>query len=255
MVASASLTPRLPLLAASLACLCALPVAQAAALVNDVTVGGDLALTSDYIYRGLSETGGEGAAQADVHLDTAGGTYFGVWTSSRNRHLYPYGDADLELSLGHRFDFGGSFGASIEGRSHYVLGGSAAGATDYQELTAALSYLDRFTLSVTAIPNAVHYWYYERLGRSPAWVADTSAQWLLGGGFYVTGGAGYYYASGSGPGVAAGLGYAYGNGGVAFEYRHWRLDVGYFLTQRQAQKLSPYPLANDRLAGTLSLRF
>jgi uncharacterized protein (TIGR02001 family) len=246
---------RLACAAALLACGWRHGAAAAADLVNDVTIGGSLALTSDYIYRGLSESDGQGAAQGEVHLDTAGGSFFGVWSSTRDRNLYPYGDADLELYLGHRFDFGGTWSASVEGRSHYTLGGPFQGATDYQEVSAALSYLDRWTLSVTAIPSTVHYWYYERLGRSAAWVADTSAQWLLGYRFYLTGGAGYYYASGNGPGVAAGAGYAYGNAGVAYEYRHWRLDVGYFITQSRAQVLTPYPIANDRVAGTLTWRF
>ena len=40
------------------------------------------------------------------------------------------------------------------------------------------------------------------------------------------------------------------------EWRNLRLDVGYFLTQKaQAQRLFPYPTANDRFAGTLSWRF
>jgi uncharacterized protein (TIGR02001 family) len=247
--------------------LACVPLARACAagLLDDLSPGGSLALTSDYIYRGLSESDGQGAAQADLHLGTGDGTYLGVWSSTRDRHLYPYGDADLELYLGHRFDLNGAFGATLEARSHYVLGGPFQGQSDYQELSAALSWLDRWTLSVTALPNAVRYWYYARLGRGPAWDAETSGQWLLGRGVFLTGGAGYYYASGVAPAYresatvvfpATSLGgYPYGNAGVAFEYRRWRLDVGYFLTGHNAQALAPYPSANQRIAGTVIWRF
>jgi hypothetical protein len=52
------------------------------------------------------------------------------------------------------------------------------------------------------------------------------------------------------------IGYAYGNLGLAYEWRTLRLDVGYFLTEKaRAQRLFPYPSANNRFAGTLSWRF
>ena len=99
-----------------------------------------------------------------------------------------------------------------------------------------------------------------RLSRSPAWVADTSGQWLIGRGLFVTGGAGYYYSSGTVPAGTASdgrpaSGYAYGNLGLAFEAHQWRLEVGYFLAQNRAQDLFPYPPVNQHLAGTVSWHF
>jgi uncharacterized protein (TIGR02001 family) len=235
---------------------------------SDFTYGGNLAVTSDDIYRGLSESDGEGALQVDLHA-AAGGTFLGAWVSTRKRSLYPYADYDVEVYLGHRFDLSSTWGATLDARSHYFVAGAQPTSADYQELSGSLTYLDRWTLSLTAIPNAVRYWYYARLTRGPAWVAETSGQWLIAGGFFVTAGAGYYYSTGTAPAypepVAAppGMepaapslgGYAYGNAGFAYEYRRWRLDVGYFLTQPKAQALSPYPSANERFAGTLTWRF
>jgi uncharacterized protein (TIGR02001 family) len=230
------------------------PPGRADGLGSELTLGGSLAVTSDYIYRGLSESGGDPAAQADVHARSTGGTYFGAWGSTRDRNLDPYADADVELYLGHRFDLGNYWGVTVEGRAHYYVGGDQESNNDYQQLSASLSYLDRWTLSVTAIPNAVRYWYDQRLGRSPAWAADTSGQWLLFDGLFLTGSAGYYYATGTGPGMEAAFGYAYGSAGLAFEYRQWRVDVGYFATQDRARQLFPYPMAS-RFAGTLVWRF
>ena len=51
------------------------------------------------------------------------------------------------------------------------------------------------------------------------------------------------------------MGYAYGNVGLAYEWRNWRIDVGYFLTQNRMEDLMAYPTANRRVAGTLSWRF
>jgi uncharacterized protein (TIGR02001 family) len=233
--------------------LCAAAPARPAAPSDEFSFGGSLALTSDYIYRGLSESDGHGALQADLHVDSADGTFLGVWGSTRTHALEPDADYDLEVYLGHRFRLSNTWSATLDARSHYFVAGRQDLSADYQELAASVSYMDRWTASVTAIPNAVRYYYYYRTYRSAAWVADTSGQWLLGHGFFVTAGAGYYHQS-SGGGIP-GAGYAYGNAGLAFEYRSWRLDMGYFVAQQQAQQLVPYPIANDRFAASLLWRF
>jgi len=221
---------------------------------SDLTFGGSLAYTTDFIYRGLSESGGQGAGQFDVHADT-GGTFAGVWASTRDHDFDPYANYDVEIYLGHRFNLSNAWGASLSARARYYVGGDQPFSNDYQEISAALTYLDSWSFSITVIPNAVQYWYETRLGRTTAWVAETTGQWLIVGGLFLTGSAGYYYATGTGSGFDAANHYAYGNVGLAYEYRRWRLDVGYFLTQDRAQQLTPYPLANDRFAGTLSWRF
>jgi uncharacterized protein (TIGR02001 family) len=238
-----------------LLCAFAAGTVHAQGLGSTWSLGGSLAVTSDYIYRGVSQSDDHGAAQADLHVASGGGNFIGAWASTRDSDFDPYANADVEAYLGHHFNLGGVWGAALSGRAHYYVGGHQQVSDDYQEIIASLSYLDRWTLSVTAIPNAVRYWYTERLSRSPAWVAETSGQWLIGEWFFVTGGAGYYHATGTGPGIQAANGFAYGNAGLAFEYGRWRLDVGYFLTQAKAQQLFPYPTANQKVAGTLLWRF
>jgi uncharacterized protein (TIGR02001 family) len=238
-----------------LLCLFAAGAGHAEGLGSTLSVGGNLAVTSDYIYRGVSQSDGHGALQAELHATSGGGNFIGAWASTRDNSFDPYANADVELYLGHHFDLGGVWGAALSGRAHYFVGGNQQVSDDYQEIIASLTYMDRWALSLTAIPNAVRYWYTQRLSRSPAWVAETSGQWLIGEWFFVTGGAGYYRATGTGPGIEAANGFAYGNAGLAFEYRRWRLDVSYFLTQEKAQQLFPYPTADHRVAGTLLWRF
>ena len=233
------------------------------------SVGGSLAATSDYIYRGVSQSDGEGALQADLHASSAGGTFAGAWASTRDSSLEPYTDGEVQIYLGHRFSLGGGWSATVSGRADYFVGGDARHSTDYEELSAAFTWLDRYTLSLTAVPNAVRYepvvfllqgqtrQYYE-VYRSPAYVGDAAGQWLLqqgvfGGALYLTAAAGYYYASRPGEDARA-VDYLYGNLGLSLEWRRWRLDVGYFAAQRQAAELFPYPVAN-RLAGTVSWQF
>jgi uncharacterized protein (TIGR02001 family) len=225
---------------------------------DEFSTGGNVALTTDYIYQGLSESDGHPALQADLHAN-ADGSFAGAWASTRDRDLDPGAPGELEIYLGHRFDLSSAWSATVSARSHYFLR-ATHGSVDYQEASAALAWLDRWTFTVAAIPNAVRWYDYTRVGRSPAWVTETSGQWLIGRGLFVTGGAGYYYSSGTVPaGIAYGYrpasGYAYGNLGLAFEQHQWRLEVGYFLAQNQAGDLFPYPPVNRQVAGTVSWRF
>ena len=71
----------------------------------------------------------------------------------------------------------------------------------------------------------------------------------------MTAGAGYYYSTGTGAGIERATGYAYGNAGVGYEWRSWRLDLGYFLAQNAARRSFPYPIAHSRLALTLAWHF
>jgi hypothetical protein len=237
----------------------------------EAALGGNLALTSDYIYRGVSQSDGHGALQADLHASSTGGTFAGVWASTRARDLEPETPAEVQLYLGHRLSLGGAWSATLSGRSDYFVGGPAQHSDDHQEISAALSWLDRYTLSVTAIPNAVRYssvvvqypgyqlQYYD-VYRSAAYVADGAGQWLVreglfgGAGLYLTAAAGYYYASRPSSAPVPALGYLYGNAGLALAWRRWRLDFGYFAAEHRASRLFPYPVAN-RLAGTLSWEY
>jgi len=238
-----------------LACMATTVGGAPAARATDFTFGGSLALTTDYIYRGLSQSGSQGAVQADLHVDTSGGTFAGVWGSTRDHDLVPYADYDLEAYLGQRFDLTNDWNLSLGVRGHFYLGGPGSNTDDYWELSAALTYLDSWTFSLTVVPDAPRYWYEKSIPRSTAWVPELSAQYLIGWGLFATAGVGYYYVSGTGPGIYAANGYAYGNLGLAYVWRQFRLDVAYFRTGDNADDVLPYPSANDRVAATVSWRF
>ena len=237
---------------------------------SESPIGGNLAITSDYIYRGVSQSDGHGALQADLHASSSGGTFGGLWGSTRDRDLQPGTPAEVQLYLGQRFSLGGDWGATLSGRSDYFVGGPARHSDDYQEISAAFTWLDRYTLSLTAIPNATRYvpavcqfnghnYPCYEVYRSAAFVADAAGQWLLreglfGGALYLTAAAGYYRASAADQDRVPALDYIYGNAGLALEWRRWRIDIGYFAAENRAAELFPYPVAN-RLAGTVSWQF
>lgn len=69
------------------------------------TVTGNVELTSDYIFRGLTQTWGKPAVQGGADLSMANGFAAGVWGSSISEHSFPGGSLELDLYA--------SFGQSI----------------------------------------------------------------------------------------------------------------------------------------------
>ncbi len=215
-----------------------------------LTAGGDLSLTTDYIFRGISLTDGHGAAQLDLHAETDGATFAGVFVSSLGE-VHGHGwDYELETYLGHRFDLSTSWNVTLSAVNYAYLGGDVKGSNNYQEVSVAISWLDRATLSFGYAPNIVRYDMFYRLGRYATYIADLSAQLPIVGRLFATAGIGHYSLNGPEP-----LGYFYGNAGLAFEYKGLRIDAGYYAVDRRAQDLFPWGEARDRLAATVSWHF
>lgn len=215
-----------------------------------VTFDGDITYTSDYIFRGISQTGGRSAGQIDVRVSTADGTFAGVFASTLNRLWWQKGkytgwNYELEAYLGHRFDLSPSWSTTATGTSYSYLGGDAHTSNDYQELSVTTSYLDLWTLELAVIPNAVRAEGYKKHYLATA--ASTSVQVPLVGRLAATAGVGYYFTDDDG--------YGFGNIGLAFEFKRLRVDAGYYVAEERAAALFPYGRAGSRYAATVSWHF
>ena len=73
---------------------CGLLLGSHAAFASSLT--GNLALTSDYTFRGLSQSWGQPALQGGVDL-AAGRWHVGAWASNVSRNSYPGGGLELDL--------------------------------------------------------------------------------------------------------------------------------------------------------------
>ena len=106
-----------------------LPLAQAAAQQGSpVELGGEVSLTSDYRFRGISQTLREMAIQAGVDVGGPSGLYAGVWGSNLNfGEDLPHGRAHAEIDV-----FGGvqyALGSVIEldlGVTYYGYPGTSS---------------------------------------------------------------------------------------------------------------------------------
>jgi len=255
---------------------CAAATAAAAA-----TIGGEVTAVTDYIFRGISENDGRPAGQLDVHVAANNGLFAGMWATTLSgpratapppgaTTTGPAGDFEIQPYVGMRFVLSSNWNATVSAVDYTYIHHEYRGSDDYQELSVAFQYLDTLTFSVAASPNAVHYWRGFRVGRYAGYDASVSGEWPLSGPLLATAGAGYYYLSGPSSHTSrlttstgtvtvtndwGTQGYGYGNVGLALEHGPWRLDVGYYFSDKQAENLFPYSAQNNRAAATLSWRF
>ena len=68
---------------------------------GDLTVTGNVALVTDYRFRGISLSGGDVAVQGTINVNHASGLYAGVWASSLEQDaLDIYGSTEVDLYAG-----------------------------------------------------------------------------------------------------------------------------------------------------------
>jgi uncharacterized protein (TIGR02001 family) len=114
--------------AASLALSAALPAITAAQAPAPSPVTGNIALVSDYRFRGISQTFERPALQGGFDYSHASGLYVGNWNSNVNEGAgYPAGNLEMDFYGGWKKAFG-DFGLDI-GAIYYYYPGTDANST------------------------------------------------------------------------------------------------------------------------------
>ncbi|WP_230278969.1 TorF family putative porin [Croceicoccus sp. Ery15] len=107
---------------------------------SEISVSANVAMVTDYRFRGVSYSGGDFAIQGGVDIAHSSGFYIGTWASSLEPTSTGYGNTEVDL-------YGGYSGAindtvSFDVGLLYYMYPSASGDTDYYEpyasVTAAL---------------------------------------------------------------------------------------------------------------------
>lgn len=119
------------------------------ASADDIEVSGNVALTSDYRFRGISQSDESPAIQGGFDIGFANGIYVGTWGSSVDFDVNQVADedsADGSLELDYYVGWAGNIGDSDVGIDvgyfYYDYPGDEGGFGDYQEFAVSLSYMD-----------------------------------------------------------------------------------------------------------------
>jgi len=118
--------------------------AQEAAPTPAFKLSGGTTLTTDYRFRGATQTNEDPALQTTINLNTSAGFYVGTWMSEidgsgRTPALTGYGGAEVDLYGGFTKTFGG-LGTDIGLLYYYYPGRVSGQKTDFFEPYASITY-------------------------------------------------------------------------------------------------------------------
>ena len=106
---------------------------------SDVTISGNVALVSDYRFRGVSQSDNRPAVQASVTVNHANGLYAGVWGSNIDDDSIGYGSAEIDLYGGWSGEISSGLTADV-GMLYYLYPDAPGGVlSDSFEAYASIS--------------------------------------------------------------------------------------------------------------------
>jgi uncharacterized protein (TIGR02001 family) len=225
--------------------LCSVPASAGSA-------GGQVAATTDYVFRGVSQSRGASAVQGDVHYQTEDGWVAGLWGSTVD--LNPGKGATTELNFygGRAWPLGGDWSARLTVVDYVYPNDGATFSYDYVEVIGSVAWLDRVVASIAWSPNTSRFssLYGTVSEDGTAWTYELVGRWPLRGGLSATGSLGYYDLT-----DLFHMGYSYGSAGLSYNRDSLQLDAGYFLTEREAREQFGSEVAGNRWSLSVSWRF
>jgi uncharacterized protein (TIGR02001 family) len=128
--------------------------------------GGAVVVTSDYVFRGVSQSDGAVAAQADLHIRPARSWFAGVWTSTANPPPGNVASYEMNLYAGRSWDLSDRWAASASYVRYLYPNSRVHGRYDSDELSVSLKFDDRLMLTAAVAPHATRYssggWVFRR---------------------------------------------------------------------------------------------
>jgi uncharacterized protein (TIGR02001 family) len=213
---------------------------------------GALALTSDYLVRGISRTSNNPALQIAVNYSNPAGFLAGAFASNTQIDPNKPRDAELSAFIGYAWNLNDDWRGKILA-SHYAYPWNPVDPHySYDELDLDIAYQGWLHFYLNYSPNTPRrlpppYASRERVGEKSA---EVNLQRPVVGKLSVTAGVGYSFLGGPESG-----GYTYWSAGIAYDWRFVTLAVSYVNTTDEAKALFYNAAANGRWTGTLMVRF
>ena len=212
--------------------------------------GGSLALTSDYLVRGITRTYDRPALQLDLHLVDGSGWLAGFFVSNTQIDEDQPRDAELNPYAGFAWKNEGDWHGKVVA-SYYAYPWNAAGSRyNYLELDADWGFQEWLDFAASYSPDSPRY----VRGRGFQGVSEASVEVDLQKPLFrrLSGTAGVGYADLAGP---QGTGYVYWSLGVAMDLAPFTLTVSYVDTSAAARRIYYDNAATGRFVATAMWRF
>lgn len=201
-------------------------------------------LTSDYVYRGISQSREDPAIQGSFDFEHEAGLFVGIWASSvqfpsPSRRESPM-RLEVDYYVGYRLDLSEAWGGDVSMTRYTYPGSDLAFDYDYTEVKVSIGYQDLLggALAYTddAFGTGRESVAYELLGR---WPLTDNLEAVAGLGFYDLD-------------DVFGEGYAYWNVSLSRLLGRFVLTASYIGTESRAQRIWSRDSSAGRLVVSLS---
>jgi uncharacterized protein (TIGR02001 family) len=224
--------------------------AGARSVCADESWSASLAATTNYIYRGISQSSGGGALQLGANYQHPDGWFAGVWGS--NVDPYPGGASLAELDLYTGMNRELSDDVAVRGTyTHYAyLRDPRPAHYDHDEIALTVTYVDLLGATISYQPNSSAYTELGFAHERAILAYEATGRWPLRAGWWVSASGGYYDLH-----DLFHVGYWAGDLGIAYGYRHLTLDLRRFVCDATAARLYENASANGVWAFSAMVRF
>jgi uncharacterized protein (TIGR02001 family) len=212
------------------------------------SIGGTIAGTTDYVFRGVSQTAEDPALQGSIDIGHSSGFYAGVWGSNVDFEVPGDGiNTEIDVYVGWVFSLPSDVELDLQAVRYIYPGSNSGFNIDYNEYIAALSvsyFTGTIAYSDDFVNSGADSLYYELAGEFP--VGET--------GFNITATVGYSDVE-----EATDDNYTSYQVGVNYSWNNILLDVSYYDTSSYGEGLQdflgPKTWADSRVVFTASYEF
>jgi uncharacterized protein (TIGR02001 family) len=213
-------------------------------------VGGSIGATSDYVYRGISQTNGNPALQADLHYRTPSGWSVGTWASTADLDAQEGAGLEVDIYAGRHWTISPDWDARL-GLTHYFYARDQRPLRyDYNEVIATLGYRSRVFATIAWSPDVSRYANGTAVKHQAATSYELTATQPLIGQLSASMGAGYYDLP-----TQLAADYWFWNAGLSCSIGRAQLIVSYIDTDHTAASAFGYEVSGSRWVGSLAWTF
>ena len=220
---------------------------------------GSLALTTDYVHRGISQSDGGLALQGSLTYWHPTGFYIGAWGSSLDgNYAYVYPQSAGKRAAPMELDVFAGFGKPVG--TDWMLDFKTVGylypddpapvSYNYVEFSAGAAWRQRWYATVAITPRTT--WVARGGAGRNRTAVNAELAWQQPLNAWLTASAGAGYRELIAPGRS---GYLYGSAALALPLRRGSLELGWFTTDSTARWLFGSHLAGNRAALTATVNF
>jgi uncharacterized protein (TIGR02001 family) len=216
----------------------------------DGTWSASVGATTDYIFRGVSQTYDSGALQLGGNYQNSQGWFVGAWGSNVDPYPHAGGSAELDLYAGVTRPIGADFSARLAYTHYSYLDDPRPSRYDYDEISVSAAYLDRIAATLSYQPDTTGDSNFGYAGHHPSGAFELTSRWPIWRDLSLTAGVGYYDLQ-----RLFGVSYWAGNVGVSYVYRRLTLELNHYFADDTVRRLYSDQSANGTWTFSGVLRF